>query len=78
MTLTIGWINVKDQMPPIGEPVLISTNHEPHPVREALRVIVHERTAAFHWTTPHPPGGRGYIIQPEDVTHWAHKPQKAA
>jgi hypothetical protein len=74
----MAWINVKDKLPAIGEPVLVSTNHEPHPVREALRMIENERTADFYWTTPHPPDGRGYIIQPEDVTHWTHKPPKAA
>lgn len=70
-----NWISVNDQLPPIGQEVLVyvpsKIERDRNPVTSLVRLIRHEAARDFYWDNNY--GGSNIHLQ-ESVTHWAPLP----
>lgn len=71
------WHPDPEDLPPVGTPVLITvrrTHGQGPRVQEAYRGFPFAG-GPWVWYTPSSPAGTGFLILPESVTAWTHKPR---
>ena len=67
-----GWIACADQLPEIGQEVIVFTPRKGRKVTALSRFIHYEEATNFHWDNSYP--GKGNLHLQESVTHWMPLP----
>lgn len=66
------WISVRDQLPELGEEVIVFTNTGR--VTALSRFIRYEGASTYYWDNNYPGSGNMYLS--ESITHWMKLPDK--